>query len=66
MKGMQHVRGGEDLRSLHVARVRSTLSLNRQQHFLEFAVWLIEFQPAWLKGARPARLVILRVAFCRD
>jgi hypothetical protein len=35
MKGMQHVRGGEDLRSLHVARVRSTLSLNRQQHYLD-------------------------------
>ena len=35
MKGMQHARGGADLRTLRVARVRSTLSLNRQQHFLD-------------------------------
>jgi hypothetical protein len=35
MKGMQPARGGEDLRTLRVARVRTTLNLNRQQHFLD-------------------------------
>ena len=35
MKGMQSARGGADLRTLRVARVRTTLNLNRQQHFLD-------------------------------
>jgi hypothetical protein len=35
MKGMQHVRGGADLRSLHVAHVRSTVTLDRERRFLD-------------------------------
>ena len=35
MKGMQPPRSGADLRTLRVARVRTTLNLNRQQHFLD-------------------------------
>ncbi len=35
MKCMQPVRSGADLRTLRVTRVPSTISLNRQQHFLD-------------------------------
>ncbi len=35
MKSMQQARGVADVRTLHVPRVRTTLSLNRQQHFLD-------------------------------
>ncbi len=35
MKGMQHVRGGADLRTLRVAHVRSTVTLDRERRFLD-------------------------------
>ncbi len=35
MTDAQHARSVADLRGLRVARVRSTLNLNRQQHFLD-------------------------------
>ena len=31
----QHARGAADVHTLRVARVRSTLNLNRQQHYLD-------------------------------
>ena len=35
MSTSQQARGAEDVRTLHVSRVRTSLTLNKQQHFLD-------------------------------